>query len=335
MPRACRYCWRWTKSSGASSTWPARSPWRARPSCQVRMRRDWPTADTAWSTAGSVGRAPPRPRADQPAAMAPEVTTTTRRPSPSARGGDLVARAVRHRRYRGVRLDTTPAPASGRRVGRAPTLARAGQSRHARYQVKDTPPTVHLVAVAGAGPGQQAVHPQPAEAPDGLGEGPVVGQVRRRPRPARPPGPTTPTRPASTRSTRTPSGTGRWTTTSPGVHRLGLPGPPSPGGQSRRSSSATPRPVAAEIGQRRPAAPSGAGHVRLGPHDQARAGRAARAGSGPARRSEHASCSAGGASRTPGRAARSSTRPARRGAGSGGRGRAPRPPPRPGRGCRP
>ena len=80
VPRACRYCWRWTKSSGASSTWPASRSCGARPSCQARISRCWPTAETAWRTAGSVGRGPWRPRADHPAAMAPDVTTTTSRP---------------------------------------------------------------------------------------------------------------------------------------------------------------------------------------------------------------------------------------------------------------
>lgn len=40
------------------------------------MSLDWPTAETAWSVAGSVGRTPP-PSADHPAAMAPELTRTT------------------------------------------------------------------------------------------------------------------------------------------------------------------------------------------------------------------------------------------------------------------
>ena len=77
VPRACRYWVRCTKSSGASRTWPASRPCGSRPSCHRRMRRCWPTAETAWSTAGSEGRRSPASAA-QPAAMAPEVTTTTR-----------------------------------------------------------------------------------------------------------------------------------------------------------------------------------------------------------------------------------------------------------------
>ncbi len=79
--RACRYCWRWKKSSGASSTWPATRPCRANSSIQAWTSSGWPTAETAWSTAGSLERVRPSPSADQPAAMAPELTTTTRRDS--------------------------------------------------------------------------------------------------------------------------------------------------------------------------------------------------------------------------------------------------------------
>ena len=60
VPRACRYCVRWTKSSGASSTWPASTPCGSKPSCHIRISRCWPTADTAWSTAGSEGLCLPR-----------------------------------------------------------------------------------------------------------------------------------------------------------------------------------------------------------------------------------------------------------------------------------
>src|ERR1700676_3137746 len=44
------------------------------------MSFDWPTAETAWRVAGSSGRFPP-PNTDHPAAMAPELTTTTLWPS--------------------------------------------------------------------------------------------------------------------------------------------------------------------------------------------------------------------------------------------------------------
>src|SRR5580658_891037 len=40
------------------------------------MSLDWPTAETACSVAGSLGRGPP-PMADHPAAIAPELTMTT------------------------------------------------------------------------------------------------------------------------------------------------------------------------------------------------------------------------------------------------------------------
>ena len=80
VPRARRYWGRWTKSRGASRIWPARRPWRPSRSCQTRIKSGWPTAETAWSTAGSEGRGPAAASADHPAAMAPDVTTTTRRP---------------------------------------------------------------------------------------------------------------------------------------------------------------------------------------------------------------------------------------------------------------
>ena len=79
--RAWRYWLRWMKSNGASRTWPARSPTAARASLHTRIRRCWPTAATACSVTGSDGRGAPGDSAVHPAAMAPDVTTTTRCPS--------------------------------------------------------------------------------------------------------------------------------------------------------------------------------------------------------------------------------------------------------------
>ena len=55
----------------------------ARRACRrsTRMSRLWPTAATACSVARSVGRGPCKPRAGRPAAIAPDVTMTTRSPS--------------------------------------------------------------------------------------------------------------------------------------------------------------------------------------------------------------------------------------------------------------
>ncbi len=94
VPRAWRYWVRCTKSSGARSTCPATRECGSSPSCHRRMRRCWPTAETAWRTAGSPGRCSPRPSAAQPAAMAPELTTTMVCPARRAAASSPQSRAT-------------------------------------------------------------------------------------------------------------------------------------------------------------------------------------------------------------------------------------------------
>ena len=84
------------------------------------MSRCWPTADTAWSVARSVGRGPP-PSAAQPAAIAPELTSTTLWPAP--RSSATSAHSF------SIAAASTPPPALGDR--RRPDLDddRAGRRR--------------------------------------------------------------------------------------------------------------------------------------------------------------------------------------------------------------
>ena len=79
--RACRYWLRWTKSSGASRTWPAASP-RAAEGVAPHLHQPV-LADGGDRLEGGRGRtagAFGRERWTNPAAIAPEVTTTTRSP---------------------------------------------------------------------------------------------------------------------------------------------------------------------------------------------------------------------------------------------------------------
>ena len=107
MPRACRYCVRCTKSSGASRTWPASEPVRLEP--VLPQAHEPVLADGGDGLEhGGVGRAlrrPSRPSAAQPAAMAPE-----RDDDDGVAVGARAAAISRHRRCHGLRASTDDEP---------------------------------------------------------------------------------------------------------------------------------------------------------------------------------------------------------------------------------
>ncbi len=227
--RACRYWLRCTKSSGASSTWPATSPRRPRASLHTFISRCCPTAATAWRVAGSAGRGRPGARLVQPAAMAPEVTTTTR--SPARPGGGHLGRPACRWRPRRPRppavvtedepiLTTTvrsPRPpcadasaASRRRDDRGPAVS----SGWSRYQTNDMPP-ISTVSPSRA-PARARARSTPSRRSRCCTKAAASSVVRSlratarsaaRPASRKAPGPA--------RSTSNPSGSGRWTTMLP------------------------------------------------------------------------------------------------------------------------
>src|SRR5580704_3165283 len=129
------------------------------------MRRCWPTADTAWSTAGSAGRwrLPSGSRAAHPAAMAPDVTTTTVWPLSRAEATSPHSRAT-------VSSVTDDEPTFTTAIMRGPaSLVLAPGEGHGADG--------DLVPVARAGAGQRAVDAESAQPPDGLGLRARVGEV--------------------------------------------------------------------------------------------------------------------------------------------------------------
>ena len=285
MPRACRYCWRTMKSSGASSTWPPTRPWSAEhvvvdPHEPALARR--PRRPAGWRRRATS--APARPRAGRPAAMAPEVTTTTWWPAARS-GGHLGAELARWRRRR-----SSPSVVGDRRradlrrptVGHASVLVLEGRSRRcarcrprlapARASARSTPRrrSRSWAYVEGLGVGEV-----------GEGDGPLGLAARpRRSRRRR------------SRSTGMPSA-------HRAVHDEGV-GPATSAPAPRAPASAIARPARATpvAGDGRDARSPSRRRLRLAarrPSSRRRAGaaRAARAGSGRARRAGSRSCSCG------------------------------------------
>src|SRR4051812_4332124 len=118
------------------------------------MSRLCPTADTAWSVPRSVGRAPPRPSAGSPAAIAPDVTITTRgrwprRPGPSAHSLSTVSSEFSRGSSvtEAVPIFTTTIP-GGSQVF---------------LVLEREPADVHEVALPRAGAGERPVDAEPLE----------------------------------------------------------------------------------------------------------------------------------------------------------------------------
>ncbi len=160
VPRACRYWLRTTKSSGASSTWPLTIPWPSSRRSYTRISRLWPTADRACRVTASLGRlSPPRPMAGNPAAMAPEVTATTRWPAvrssaTSAQNlamAGLVDVAVVVGDRRGADLGDDDLRPTGHARGRL--SSRGGLA--VGFVVEGEASDAHLVALLGAGSSQR------------------------------------------------------------------------------------------------------------------------------------------------------------------------------------
>ena len=191
------------------------------------MSRCWPTAETAWRTAGSDGRCSPRPSADQPAAMAPEVTTTT--VWPSARAAAISPPRRRHRL--GVTDDeptlTTAITTSSQVNVMSPTVTSSPSRAPARARARSTP-------------SRRRRRTASACAPSSVRSDRATARSAARPSTSQAPGPA--------RCTSTPSGTRA-------VHddlRLAPRQPPRPAPRatsaaSRADEARTPSPVAAEI----------------------------------------------------------------------------------------
>ena len=288
------------KSSGASSTWPATRPCAAeRRRRRRRIRRLWPTADTAWSVHGVAG---------------PVVAAQPERGQPGgdrARGDhdDPVAGGAERRRPRRRAWRPRRVVDARRRSSVSddvPILATTAPDRLVEVArpgavglvVEAQPADVHDVAVAGAGPGQRLVD---AELLRGARWAYVerldVGEVGQGDGPLGLRGRCTTKLPSSSRSMRTPSGIGP-------VHDERPRAPARPRGRlapRRRmrahAAGARPSPVTAEITSAgpstRPRAGSAVGHVGPRADDDAGPARAGRAGSAPSSSSSTRSCSAG------------------------------------------
>src|SRR5262245_15490363 len=116
----------------------------------------------AWRVPRSLGRAPDRPRAGRPAAMAPEVTTTTRwpcerRPATSAHSLSTAATAISPRSSVIDELPILMTTIIGRRSF---ALVLEGEGAD-----------VDGVAVGGAGPGEGAVDAEALQAVLHVGDG--------------------------------------------------------------------------------------------------------------------------------------------------------------------
>ena len=225
------------------------------------ISRCWPTADTAWSVARSVGRGWSGARADQPAAMAPELTTTTLWPAcaSSATSPASLSTAAGVHPAAAVVTDEEPiltttvrAVAAGRRrrcpyhVAPAPTARVSGELRLIAVPGEGQLAEVDHVAVAGPGPGQGPVHaeaPQPAlDVVDGL----VGGEVGEGHGPLG--------RPAHDRRRRPAA----LDLESLGQRPVDHDGPPRPSARSARASATRPAQSAEQLGDPRP------GHRRDG-----------------------------------------------------------------------
>src|SRR4051794_26847235 len=128
------------------------------------MSRLWPTAEMAWRVAMSVGRAPERPRAGRPAAMAPDVTTTTRWPRlrRAATSDVSLSMAGLEISPRSSVIDEVPIFATTfMRFGRSSARPPAALDLDLLVDVLEGESAdAHHVARAGAGPGQRLVHAQ-------------------------------------------------------------------------------------------------------------------------------------------------------------------------------
>ena len=291
----------------------------------------WPTAEIACSVGRSVGRVPPRPSAGQSGRDRPEVTTTTRWPPARSAATSAHSLATAPRRSaRGRRSATTC-----RSCTTSIALSRASAQVRLSY-VEGEAADADESPFLRPGPGQGAVHAEALQAALDVGEGVGVGQVGEGHGPL---GAAAQTRkaPSSPRSTRDPSrrsgrcttkrrrGSGSLTSSGQTGHDLGQPGPVA--AEIRVASPAHCRDADRRLGQRsRPAGRPG----RPGCRRRVGAARAGRAGSGRARR-------AGPAPARPAARPASAAEvdqhdaapgPARRGAGTGGRGHGPRWPPR-------
>src|SRR4051812_21949777 len=137
------------------------------------MSRCWPTAETACSVAMSVGLAPASPMAGRPAAMAPDVTTTTRRPSPRSCATSVQSFSI----------DCSSISPSALVIDDVPTLTTtiigwSGPS--VGFVLEGERADVDQVALAGTGPGQRPVHTQALEPVLDVRQRVGVGHVRQR-----------------------------------------------------------------------------------------------------------------------------------------------------------
>src|SRR5688572_29043003 len=144
------------------------------------MRRLWPTAEMAWRVAMSVGRAPERPRAGRPAAMAPEVTTTTRWPWVRRVATSEVSLSIAAWEIspRSSVIDDVPILATTFMDGSRSSGPPAPLDLDLLVDVLELETAhPHRVARAGAGPGQRPVDPEAGELVAHVFEGLGVGEV--------------------------------------------------------------------------------------------------------------------------------------------------------------
>src|SRR5439155_14388229 len=172
VSRACRYWLRCTKSSGARRTWPLTSPWRAATSSYTRMRRLWPTAEIACKVARSDGRAPDSPSAGSPAAIAPDVTMTTRWPWPRKAAASAQSLST-------ASVETAPCTSVKDDVPILATTITACRSS-VRLELEGQAADANDIALARAGPRQGPVDAEPLQPLVHVGERLRVGQVGHR-----------------------------------------------------------------------------------------------------------------------------------------------------------